>query len=141
MADRLDIDFSQIEEIQKLLDSPVTRRQTANVMRSTVHAMAGEIRNDVRAAAPQDSRVLSKSIRSRRVRTDFATGEFGSDVTIDGQAFYWRFIEYGTKHHSADPFIRRAVDGWVPTAARSLRSNFGKKLEALMRRQAKKRGV
>lgn len=32
-------------------------------------------------------------------------------VTVAREAFYWRFVEYGTKRFSARPFLRPAADG------------------------------
>ncbi len=141
MADSVTIDFSQLDGVAELLSDRNTARATANVMRSTVHAMAAEIGRGARVEAPVNERVLRKSIRWRRVRTDFGTGEFGSDVTIDRRAFYWQFIEFGTDVLEANTFIRRAVDKWIPTAATSLRTNFGNKLEAYLARRARREGI
>jgi HK97 gp10 family phage protein len=31
-------------------------------------------------------------------------------VTVDPSGFYWRFLEYGTRHQAAQPFVRTAAE-------------------------------
>lgn len=58
-----------------------------------------------RAAAPVDSGLLKSSIESTK-----AGKGLSSRVTVDGAAYYWRFIEFGTRRMAARPFIRPSAE-------------------------------
>jgi len=129
-----------LDELRETLER-VAPRQAQNILRSAIHATAGKVRNSMRRRAPSDRPVLKKSIKSvrRRVRA----GALISDVVItkgrgeryDG--FHWHFIEFGTRHHRAQPFIRPTVREVQPQVPMIMREEFGKKFERAMARAKK----
>ncbi|MEL7513669.1 MAG: HK97-gp10 family putative phage morphogenesis protein [Pseudomonadota bacterium] len=135
------IDVRGTEEIDKLLKE-IAPNHALNIARSTVHGVAGSVRDVVRKKAPKATGVLAKSVKvkRRRVRNGYAASdvvaERGTGARNDG--YYWRFVEYGTSKLSARPFILpsvREIEGDLPQV---LRAQFVKKFEAAIRR-AKKR--
>lgn len=119
-------------------------REARNLNRATVHGMAGRVRDSARQKAPKDEGTLKKAIKSKRGKArnkDFPFSDVivthGRDVRYD--AFYWRFVEYGTVDQPARPFIGPAADelrGQVPMI---YREEFAKKYEKLLARKAKRR--
>jgi HK97 gp10 family phage protein len=131
-----------LDELNKTL-SELAPREAVNILRSTVHGVAGEVRDEMRRGAPEDSGDLKKSIFTQRRRV---TGDdVISDVRIrhgKGQkynAWYWRFLEFGTVDRPrGDPFIVPAVERIAPRMNAIFREQFGKKFEAAMVRKAKR---
>jgi HK97 gp10 family phage protein len=78
------------------------------------------IYNRMTAHAPRRTGGLILGIRWK------APGLTGS-ITIDG-APYWRFLEYGTVHMRARPFIRPSTEAESDTFIRRMR-DFGDRLE------------
>lgn len=102
-----------------------------------VAGLAKSISQNMRDAAPvmdPDERARRQAQPGRRVRSTpgKATirytrardrGGFYSDVGPNRRAFYLAFIEYGTKHITARPFLRpaieKAVAAWGTAGSRS----------------------
>lgn len=130
-----------IEDIDKIL-TDITPRHANNLMRATIHAVAGEIRDEAKKDAPKDSGTLKKAIKAKRRRglpgkpVSEVRIEHGNDARHD--AFYWRFLEYGTRKHSADPFIAPSIEKVRADMVNILKREFGTKLEKLLARERKK---
>lgn len=106
-------------------------RVVGNVMRRAVANGANKMRDEVRRRAPifnldevryggpHEPGLLLKSIiaRTRRQRN---RNQVVAAVFILKEAFYWRFIEYGTRHAVAKPFIRPAADVSGAAAAQTV---------------------
>ncbi len=94
----------------------VLPREARNIARRAIVQVAREVRDDVRAAAPVDEGTLSKALRSRRERGTPDRAEAGVRVTMGREArhdaFYWRFVEFGTKNKPAKPFILPTIIAW-----------------------------
>lgn len=116
-----------------------TPREAHNLLRSTVHGMAGELRDDMRRDAPKNTGGLRKAIRTKRERTQ-KRGQAISNVTIDRANFYWRFLEYGTSKMRAASFIGPAVERFMAGAHAAYLRQFGKKLEAAIARAGRRAG-
>lgn len=133
---------ADIRGAQDVIDALVdmTPREANNLMRSTVHAMAGEIRNDMRRTAPDDPSTkkndLKRSISSKRERSKPMTPL--STVRIAKRAFHWLFLEYGTSKMRAQPFIMPATERFRVRTMDSFLMQFGKKLEAAWKRRRKR---
>ena len=136
-----------LEGSREIMDAlkKVAPKQARNIMRSTIHGVAGEIAKEMKRGAPKDEGTLRKAIKTKRRRPK---GDlYASDVLVTTgrdarhDAFYWRFIEYGTAGetgHPARPFARPVVERKRAELDEILERQFGKKLEAAMRRQAKR---
>lgn len=82
-----------------------------------------EITDEIAANAPRST--TDRSPMSQRygpLHSAFRAGQFGVSA---GDAFYWRFVEYGTVHRPPHPFIRPVL----------------KRLKPQMRRDAAERAV
>lgn len=146
------------DDLFKNLD--LTKREARNLNRSTVQAVAGKVRSEARKRAPKESGTLKKAIVAKRKKSPPDTPvsevrvEHGAGAKHD--AFYWRFVEFGTgggkgSHGgkgmrgsitvmpNAKPFMTPAIEAIRPDIQRIYREEFGKKLEAMMRRKAKKK--
>lgn len=134
------------KEIRNALKN-VAPRMARNIMRSTIHGVAGEIAKEMKRGAPKapGGGTLTKAIKTKRRRP--RGDRYTSDVIITRgrdarhNAFYWRFIEYGTAGktgHPASPFARPVVERKRTQLDEIMEQQFGKKLEAAMRRQAKR---
>lgn len=107
-----------------LLELP--RNIGRNVLRGAVNAGAREIAEEVKVRAPIDTgrlraAVFRKHARelSSAMRQTFIVGVRSGKRhqqltrgrrTVNLDAFYWRFVEFGTSKMSARPFIRPAFD-------------------------------
>lgn len=99
-----------------------------NVLRGMVNAGATVIKNEARAMAPVDTGALRQSIIQKHipeksnkfVQTYYVTVRSGprfkkiggklTRITGAPDAFYWRFLEFGTKKMAAKPFMRPAFE-------------------------------
>ncbi len=115
-------------------------RMQKNALRGMVAKMAADVRDDARARVQKNtgnlrSNIVSKRRRGKRhvSRADVIVREEGTRYNKKN-AFYWRFIEYGTRFKSARPFLRPALDKFEQNidqiAARYLRGRIDKDLKA-----------
>jgi HK97 gp10 family phage protein len=114
----------------------VTPREAINLARSTVHAIAGRVRDEIRKDAPVDTGALRKSIASVRRRGTKTTVQ--SDVVIKPAGFPWIWQEFGSVKQPARPFITPVVEETRPKIPEIYRREFGIKLERALARKAKK---
>lgn len=133
-----------VDGVSELLDilEKAGPRHSRNLMRATIHGVAGEITKQAKRNAPKDKGTLKKAIKTKRKKSppdkpvSDVIVEHGNDARHD--AFYWRFPEYGTKDLSEQPFIRPAADNVRADFDNILTRQFGKKLEAALKREAKR---
>lgn len=129
------------KEIQRILEE-IAPRHARNLLRATVHGVASQIAKDAKQGAPRDTGNLKKSIRAERKKSP--PDRPVADVVIRSRgpksAFYWKFIELGTKNRGERPFIRPAYDRARADINNIFREQFGKKLESALKRAAKKKG-
>jgi HK97 gp10 family phage protein len=149
------------DDVEKILKD-IAPRHARNLMRATIHGVAGEIAKDAKRNAPKRSGLLKKSIIAKRRKSPPDAPV--STVNVEGKdpknlPFYWRFIEYGTRGYKKgdrraggkgvakkdmapkpeQPFIRPAAEKARANFQTVLTQQFGKKLEAALKREAKKR--
>ena len=94
--------------------------------RAVLKKAGTELRNKIKAAAPQDEGTLKRSLYSKALRDKLGEPQaFDVRVRTGGKAqkknrdgFYWRFIEYGTKKMSARPFVRPTLEKFRPQMQR-----------------------
>lgn len=133
-----------LDELKSALDD-LAPREAFNLARATIHGVAQEVATRARARVPVDSGTLRKAIKAKRGNPRSNSGKPFSDVVIEhgkgvkNDAFYWRFLEYGTRTGIAEHrFVGRAIDAVRPEVPTIMREQFGKKLEALMARKARR---
>lgn len=117
-------------------------REGRNLMRATIRGVTSRVR---KGAANRVSVLTGKTKRSLKIRQkkshpDKPTFEVlvGSGKGVKYDAFYWRFVEYGTRISPAKPFIRPAVEEVRAQLPSILRSEFGQKWEKAVARKRKK---
>lgn len=127
-----------VEDIQKAF-SLLLPRQAQNLTRATVNSVAKIVRDDSREFAPEDEGVLKKEIFHRREKSH--PDKPMASVYVTKKAFYWRFMEYGTGGENPipeNPFFLRAIEKTRMNIKQIFLEEFGKKLEAFAKREAKK---
>lgn len=127
-----------LDDVNNLLKT-IAPREAYNIMRATVHGVAGGIAKDARFDAPQDDGDLKKAIKPKRERAVF--GYLKSTVRVNPVAFYWRFLEYGQGPDGEEhAFFMRAVEKFRQDMHGIFLTQFGKKWEAALKRAAKRNG-
>ncbi|MDW4550881.1 HK97 gp10 family phage protein [Defluviimonas sp. D31] len=137
------IEVKGTEEIKALLGQ-VAPRHAVNIARATIHGVAGDIRDMAKEEAPKDEGVLRRAIKAKRRRMEF--GRIRSDVVIErgkgakADAFYWRFVEYGTSRLPARPYFLPSIRRIEAALPGILRDQFVKKFTAALARQRRRGG-
>lgn len=118
------LDFSGLEDLSKDLEL-LSRAENNKVLRDATRAGAKVLAQAVRDKAPEKSGKLKRNIvvatvRGRpgvissgvHIRGRSPSGETDNTMKADNpnNAFYWRFVELGTVHQPAQPFLRPAFD-------------------------------
>lgn len=133
-----------LDDISRILED-VGPRVARNLIRTTMHGIAGEVAKQAKENAPEKEKILKKAIKVKRKKShpDKPVSDVvvtrGRDAKYD--AFYWRFVEYGSRGktgHSAKSFFRKAAKSVQSDFDRIMYEQFGKKLEAALRREAKR---
>jgi len=129
-----------LEEVRQTLGQLAPRVAT-NLMRTVVQDIASKIAKEAKAAAPVRSGNLKKSLKAQRKKGSRTNPQ--SQVKANskkagpgGDAFYWKFIEFGTRNMQARPFIAPIKQKYAAEMPRILRESFGRKLEQYLARQA-----
>ena len=105
-----EIHIHGLAELQKMLDS-IPAKLEANIMRGALRAGAKVIEAEAKANVPIASGVLRDSIRvsARRKGSTVTASIKAGGKTKSGDAFYARFVEFGTAAH----VIKGKVGGWL----------------------------
>lgn len=127
-----------IEDVDRLL-SEIAPNQALNIMRATVHSVAGTIAKDARDGMRVDSGDMKRATKHKRERTQF--GRVASTVRVNRKAFYWRFREYGQGPDGReDAMFGKAVAKFRANFNAIFIREFGKKFEAALARARKRQG-
>lgn len=130
--------LSGIDDVDRLL-SQVAPKQARNIMRSTVHDMAGQVRNDAKKAMPVDEGDMTKGTKAKRERV--RNNRVKSTVRVARKAFYWRFLEYGDGPDGVEhAFFARATQKLKMNMNQRFLTSFGKKFEQTLARARKRHG-
>lgn len=124
-----------LEELRETLKD-IAPREANNILRATVHGLAGVVRDELKRRVPKDTKALQKSIKAvrRRGKPNFPI----SEVRLGATAPYGLMVEFGTSDTPAQPFIVPSVEALRPKVPEIYREQFGKKFEAAMVRKAKR---
>lgn len=143
MASRRDsFEITGVTDVKQLLEE-VAPKHARNLLRSTTHGVAGVLARMSKENAQQykDTGELIRSIKTRRRKSPPDAPV--SEVYVLPKAYYWRFVEYGTGaplNLPERPVFRKAEQDIRAELPRIITEQFAKKLESLMKREAKKRG-
>ena len=105
------------------------------VLQAATTAGAREMRKAVKAAAPIGTeeqspsskryKRLSQNIKVQALKSARQKGRRGARV-FTGNAFWGRFLEFGTRHQAARPWFRTAVSSAQGAAADKLKEGLGR---------------
>lgn len=132
-----------LDELQATLGG-LAQNEANNLMRATVYGVAQQVAKRAAAGVPEDTGTLRKAIKAKRGRSREKDKPYADVIIESGKdakhdAFYWRFVEYGTKTGIREHgFVRKAVESVRSEIPSIMREQFGKKYEALLKRKAKK---
>lgn len=127
-----------LDDVDNLL-SKVAPNVAQNIMRSTVHGVAGQIAKDAKGYMSVDTGTMKKATKPKRERQ--RGGRIMSTVRVGFQAYYWRFREYGQgPDGKEDAMFMKAVAIFRANMNRIFLEQFGKKWEATLARARKKQG-
>lgn len=131
------MEVTGVEDVNRIL-SEIAPREAVNIMRSTIHGVAGEIRNDAKKEMSEGTGDMKKATKAKRER--IVNGLVSSTVRVSFEAFYWRFREYGQgPDGEADSMFMKAVAKFRAGMDAHFIRHFGKKFEAALAR-ARRRG-
>lgn len=120
-------DKKLIKKLNKL-----AKKDIQKAIRKGTRAGAKEVATAARSAAPVDSGALKRSIKVRALPRSRV--RIGHRVVV-GQNFqgdfYGGFIQYGTKHISADPYLTRAVQSSGKKAAEATARTIASEVKKL----------
>lgn len=136
------ITISGIADINAIL-SQIPAREGINLMRATVHDIAGQLAKAAADNSPDDPSTgkgdLKSSIKARRRRGTRTV--VNSDVVVAPSAYYWKFLEYGDGPDNVEhAMFLKALQAMRPDVDRVYMKAFAKKLIARMMRARKKAG-
>ncbi len=129
------VNITGMDQVVSLLNN-IAPKEARNLVRSTVHASAGVIRDDARRFMSEDTGTMKKATKS--VRRNIKDNIIRSDVMVTAAAFYWRFREYGQgPDHVEDAMFTKSVALVRQDMDRIFVEQFGRKLEARLARLRK----
>ena len=97
-------------------------------VRKGLRAMSNVVRDEARRRAPVETGLLQKSIRTADTGITATGWSFAVDVR--DQAFYGRFLEYGTSKMAARPFMRPAAESAAAPAVEAFQEVTAAAIEA-----------
>ena len=141
----VNISVDGLEGITKILED-IAPKHANNLLRTTINAIATDIKKEAKKLAPKDTGTLRKAIKAKRKKSppDKPEAEVfvekGKDAKND--AWYWLFVEYGSASGTPEqPFIRPAKKAIEADMQNVFLRNFENKLTAKIKREQKKKAV
>lgn len=162
MAKRETFKIEGLAELGKALrELPV--RVARNGLRVSVYAGAKVVRDEARARAPKAQQslgpnqpppgTLKRSVIMKHIpelssstrQTFFVTVRHGKKYRKQGKkgnlsqdAWYWRFVEFGTRKMRAQPFLRPALEAKRREAGQAMRDRLSERIELEARKLSRK---
>lgn len=142
MSDNIEV--LGLDDVRKVLRE-LAPNHAYNLGRSTVHGIAQEIAKEAKKTLPErEGKTLKKGTRALRRKP--RKGEFISDVVVTRgkdaryNAFYWRYLEHGTKSGLPEgAYFRKAKEKVQSNLPMLLNNVFRKKLAGAIKRELRKR--
>jgi HK97 gp10 family phage protein len=107
------------------------------VARVTLVSRFPEIARGLQVGAPQRVRQSAERVAASMQRAaPVDTGALRDSIRVTGRqagktprarvraAYYWYFVNYGTRHQAAQPFVEPAIEAEKPHLERSIRGLF-----------------
>lgn len=157
------VQITGLKELQKALEQ-LPKEIQGRPLRSAVSAAAKVIVDDVKTRVPVgETGNLKTAVYRYRSRRNSATGRetffvgirqgkaqykdtaynrrkgrVGKNYKTAGEAYYWRFLEFGTAKMQAKPFLRPAFEANKSRAVEVMKDRLGKSIQTQAKKLAKK---
>jgi HK97 gp10 family phage protein len=157
------VQITGLKELQNALNQ-LPKEIQGRPLRSAVSAAAKVIVDDVKARVPVgETGNLKTAVYRYRSRRNSATGRetffvgirqgkaqfkdtaynrrkgrVGKSYKTQGEAYYWRFLEFGTAKMAAKPFLRPAFESSKSKAVEVIKQRLGKAIETQAKKLARK---
>lgn len=157
------VQVTGLKELQKALDQ-LPKEIQGRPLRSAVSAAAKVIVDDVKSRVPVgETGNLKTAVYRYRSRRNSATGRetffvgirqgkaqykdtaynrrkgrVGKNYKTAGEAYYWRFLEFGTAKMQAKPFLRPSFEANKSRAVEVMKERLGKAIQTQAKKLAKK---
>lgn len=111
-----------VQELAALTDrlKDIEAKIAKKALRTAARKSMAIVRDQVKANAPEDTSDDADNIKTKAfiaLQTSFRRGVLSVRVGVRGGAkqnpdtpYYWRMVEFGTKHISAKPFMTPALE-------------------------------
>jgi HK97 gp10 family phage protein len=144
----IDLDVKGLAELERKMRE-LTDKVQGQMLRQAVNAGAQIVKKAARDKVPVDTGLLRRNIvvgRSRRqsapgretynvfvkkekrtyadTRANRRKNRVGKKYEVQGPAYYWRFLEFGTKKMQARPFLRPALVSNQQAAINAIREKL-----------------
>lgn len=132
-----------IARLRTISDAKVIRKNGRKASKVALTPMYRDVKDRARMLdrpiTPHQRIWRNISLRNRRNRSDSVGARIGvrggakkgQGVGLaGGDTFYWRFLEFGTRHARAKPFMRPAFNTNVKSAEKNFAVEFNKLLKA-----------
>jgi HK97 gp10 family phage protein len=130
------------KEIMAIL-TEIAPKEAQRLARTTIYGIAARVTKGAKARVKVKTGALRKSIYTKSEKSH--PDKPMSSVRFRDSGYYWRFVEYGTKHHGTQEFLKPARLEVMSNLKTILREEFQKKLtsriKAAIKKQASKNGV
>ena len=152
-----------LKELQNALNQ-LPREIQGRPLRSAVSYGAKLVVDDVKSRVPVgETGILKTAVYRYRSRRDSSTGRetffvgiragkaqykdtaynrkkgrVGKSYKTQGEAYYWRFLEFGTAKMAAKPFLRPAFESSKSKAVEVIKQRLGKAIETQAKKLARK---
>jgi HK97 gp10 family phage protein len=145
----MSVDIKGLKELQAALNQ-LPREVQKRPLRAAVSAAAKVIQDEAKRRAPIDTGNLRKAVYRTRSRSGSGAGQetflvavkkgkaeyantarnrrlnrVGKKYQTQGEAYYWRFLEFGTAKMAAKPFLRPAFENKKQMAVDVLKQKLG----------------
>lgn len=155
--EELEVKLKALPEDMKYKGGRAALRRGANIVRDAAMLNAAGVDN------PETRQSIAKNIVVRwSSRTFKRTGDLGFRIGVlggarqdsqaykdlgvykgkgkdnpGGDTFYWRFLEFGTEHSRAMPFMRRALSDNAQKVTDEFIKQYGKAIDRILKKAAK----
>lgn len=124
---------TELAALEKRLQQ-VAEKIGKKALRGAARKAMNEVRKEARSKAPEDSGLLEHNFglltRIKGADVMAKVGVRGGARENDTTPYYWRFVEFGTEHIAARPFLRPALENNAQHVFDTLAAELKKALDA-----------
>ncbi len=111
-----------------------------NALRSSVNAAAQVVKKEAQTRVPVDTGRLKRALYVKHIREESNATQQTFYVSVregkryqqkDMDAFYWRFVEFGTVNKPPRPFLRPAFEAARERAIERIRDKLAERIERI----------